>query len=172
MGIDNPVHLIFLAAVALLVLGPKRLPEVARSLGKGIRDFREAMSDGSTGGFLHVQDDGLAGDPGSAAPAAPMSAPVAPPDAEVVADSSPARDAAPEDGGWGAVHTGAENVPSGAGWGAIHTGTETTSPAGGVADHYAVQSHGIEAIDAGDPPQPVDPGEPVRSGDAPDRRPL
>ncbi len=47
MGIENPVHLLFIAAVALLVLGPKRLPEVARSLGKGIREFREAMSDGS-----------------------------------------------------------------------------------------------------------------------------
>ena len=49
MGIDNPVHLIFLAAVALLVLGPRRLPEVARSLGKGIREFREAMNVGSAG---------------------------------------------------------------------------------------------------------------------------
>ncbi|MGO9248112.1 MAG: twin-arginine translocase TatA/TatE family subunit [Solirubrobacteraceae bacterium] len=47
MGIDNPVHLIFLAAVALLVLGPRRLPEVARSLGKGIREFREAMNVGA-----------------------------------------------------------------------------------------------------------------------------
>ena len=47
MGIENPVHLLFIAAVALLVLGPKRLPEVARSLGKGIREFREAMSDGA-----------------------------------------------------------------------------------------------------------------------------
>ncbi len=50
MGIDNPVHLIFLAAVALLVLGPRRLPEVARSLGKGLREFRDAMSAGSAGG--------------------------------------------------------------------------------------------------------------------------
>jgi len=50
MGIENPVHLIFLGAVALLVLGPKRLPEVARSLGRGIREFREAMNDGSAGG--------------------------------------------------------------------------------------------------------------------------
>lgn len=30
--------------VALLVLGPKRLPEVGRSLGKGLRDFRSALS--------------------------------------------------------------------------------------------------------------------------------
>jgi sec-independent protein translocase protein TatA len=49
MGIENPVHLIFLVAVALLVLGPRRLPEVARSLGKGIREFRDAMSEGSAG---------------------------------------------------------------------------------------------------------------------------
>jgi sec-independent protein translocase protein TatA len=47
MGIENPVHLLFLGGVALLVLGPKRLPEVARSLGRGIREFREAMSEGS-----------------------------------------------------------------------------------------------------------------------------
>jgi sec-independent protein translocase protein TatA len=44
MGIENPVHLLFIAAVALVVLGPKRLPEVARALGQGIREFRDAMS--------------------------------------------------------------------------------------------------------------------------------
>lgn len=43
MGIDNPVHLIFLGAVALIVLGPKRLPELARALGKGMREFKQAM---------------------------------------------------------------------------------------------------------------------------------
>jgi sec-independent protein translocase protein TatA len=48
MGIDNPVHLIFIAAVALIVLGPKRLPELARSLGHGIREFRESMSEASS----------------------------------------------------------------------------------------------------------------------------
>ena len=43
MGLENPVHLIFIAAVALIVLGPKRLPEIARALGKGIREFRESV---------------------------------------------------------------------------------------------------------------------------------
>ena len=43
MGIESPVHLLFLAAVALVVLGPKRLPELARALGKGMREFREAL---------------------------------------------------------------------------------------------------------------------------------
>lgn len=43
MGIESPVHLLFLGAVALMVLGPKRLPELARALGKGIREFRESI---------------------------------------------------------------------------------------------------------------------------------
>ena len=45
MGIGNPVHLMFIAAVALIVLGPKRLPELARSLGNGMREFRDSMSE-------------------------------------------------------------------------------------------------------------------------------
>lgn len=40
----QPTHLLFILVVALLVLGPKRLPEAGRALGKGIRDFRSAMS--------------------------------------------------------------------------------------------------------------------------------
>jgi sec-independent protein translocase protein TatA len=48
MGIVNPIHLIFVAVIALIVLGPKRLPELARSLGHGIREFREALSEGSS----------------------------------------------------------------------------------------------------------------------------
>lgn len=40
----QPTHLLFVLVIALLVLGPKRLPEVGRSLGKGIRDFRNALS--------------------------------------------------------------------------------------------------------------------------------
>jgi sec-independent protein translocase protein TatA len=43
VGIENPVHLLFIGAVALVVLGPKRLPELARALGKGIREFRESI---------------------------------------------------------------------------------------------------------------------------------
>ncbi|HUO73679.1 MAG TPA: twin-arginine translocase TatA/TatE family subunit [Solirubrobacteraceae bacterium] len=40
----QPTHLLFVLVIALLVLGPKRLPEVGRSLGKGLRDFRNAMN--------------------------------------------------------------------------------------------------------------------------------
>lgn len=47
MGIESPVHLLFLGAVALIVLGPRRLPDLARALGKGIREFRESIDLGS-----------------------------------------------------------------------------------------------------------------------------
>jgi len=41
----QPTHLLFVLVIALLVLGPKRLPEVGRALGRGLRDFRHALSD-------------------------------------------------------------------------------------------------------------------------------
>ena len=40
----QPTHLLFVLVVALLVLGPKRLPEASRAIGKGIRDFRMAVT--------------------------------------------------------------------------------------------------------------------------------
>ncbi len=43
-GIGMPELLVILV-VALLVLGPKRLPEVARSLGRGMAEFRRASSE-------------------------------------------------------------------------------------------------------------------------------
>jgi Tat protein translocase TatB subunit len=43
-GIGLPELLVILV-VALLVLGPKRLPEVARTLGKGLAEFRKATAD-------------------------------------------------------------------------------------------------------------------------------
>jgi TatA/E family protein of Tat protein translocase len=74
MGIENPVHLLFIAAVALVVLGPRRLPELARSLGRGIREFRDAMSDGSATGAPHT--------PTPSAPVAPAEAVVVEPPPE------------------------------------------------------------------------------------------
>ncbi len=40
----QPTHLLLVLVVALLVLGPKRLPEVGRQLGNGLRDFRSAIN--------------------------------------------------------------------------------------------------------------------------------
>ena len=40
----GPMEVLIVLIVALLVLGPKRLPDVGRSLGKGIRGFKETIS--------------------------------------------------------------------------------------------------------------------------------
>jgi sec-independent protein translocase protein TatA len=44
MGLDNPIHLAFLLILLLLVFGAKRLPEMGRSLGSGMRGFKDALS--------------------------------------------------------------------------------------------------------------------------------
>ncbi|MBI5503388.1 MAG: twin-arginine translocase TatA/TatE family subunit [Deltaproteobacteria bacterium] len=44
----GPTELLVILVIALLVLGPKRLPELAHSLGKGLAEFRKATSDLST----------------------------------------------------------------------------------------------------------------------------
>ena len=43
-GLFQPMHLIVIFAVALLVFGPKKLPELGKGLGDGIRGFKSAMS--------------------------------------------------------------------------------------------------------------------------------
>jgi len=44
LGLENPIHLVFLLLVVLLVFGAKRLPEMGRSLGSGMRGFKDALS--------------------------------------------------------------------------------------------------------------------------------
>ncbi len=43
MGALSPVHLILILLIALLVIGPGKLPETGAALGHAIRDFRQAM---------------------------------------------------------------------------------------------------------------------------------
>ena len=43
-NILSPTHLLLVLGVALLFLGPKRLPEVGRGLGSAIRDFKGSLS--------------------------------------------------------------------------------------------------------------------------------
>jgi len=44
LGLENPIHILFLLLVLLLVFGAKRLPELGRSLGIGMRGFKDALS--------------------------------------------------------------------------------------------------------------------------------
>jgi sec-independent protein translocase protein TatA len=44
MGLDNPIHIAFLLIVLLMVFGAKRLPEMGKSLGSGMRGFKDALN--------------------------------------------------------------------------------------------------------------------------------
>ncbi len=119
MGIENPVHLIFIGVIALLVLGPKRLPELARALGHGIREFRQAIN--VDGEDLH--------------------APIVEPAVSQTPISQPALE-----------------PPS-------HTPLALAHEHGDALDSTAEEEP--QAASA-----PVDPAEPIRSGNAPDSGPL
>jgi sec-independent protein translocase protein TatA len=43
-SILQPTHLIILLIVALLLLGPKRLPEAGRAVGQGLKEFKSSIS--------------------------------------------------------------------------------------------------------------------------------
>jgi sec-independent protein translocase protein TatA len=47
MGLDNPIHIAFLVVILLLVFGAKRLPEMGRSLGSGMRGFKDSLDGGA-----------------------------------------------------------------------------------------------------------------------------
>ena len=44
-GLFQPTHLIIIFAIALLVFGPKKLPELGKGLGEGIKALKEGMKD-------------------------------------------------------------------------------------------------------------------------------
>ena len=74
MGAVSPIHLIIVLVIALLILGPGKLPEVGAALGKSIREFKKAteMQDVTSISAPVVSP------PSSVAPGAVAVAPVAP----------------------------------------------------------------------------------------------
>jgi TatA/E family protein of Tat protein translocase len=72
----GPLELVIILVIALLILGPGRLPDVGSALGKGLREFRKASSD--------IQDS-VNVDTSPLPPDAPPAAPVATPTTAVVA---------------------------------------------------------------------------------------
>ena len=61
-GLFQPMHLLLIAGIALLMFGPRKLPELGKGLGEGIRGFKSALN-----GTL---------EPAASEPAAPASTPV------------------------------------------------------------------------------------------------
>ena len=72
MGLDNPIHILFLLILLLLVFGAKRLPEMGRSLGTGLRGFKDSLS----GADAHRADVAQASPPVGTAQALPVEVPV------------------------------------------------------------------------------------------------
>jgi sec-independent protein translocase protein TatA len=66
----GPMELILVLVIALVVLGPKRLPEAGKALGKGLREFKDSVS----GIADHHDDDDEDGEP-AALPADRSAAP-------------------------------------------------------------------------------------------------
>ena len=57
MGLDNPIHLALLLVILLMVFGAKRLPEMGRSLGSGLRGFKESIN-GDTTTMARIDEQG------------------------------------------------------------------------------------------------------------------
>ncbi len=99
MGLENPLHILLLLLVVLLVFGAKRLPELGRSLGEGMRGFKDSISGTGTSSdqippqtSAPVQVSPVPPSPAAPAPpspGAPQSPPVADPP-QPVAGAHPA----------------------------------------------------------------------------------
>ena len=48
-GLLQPTHLIFILLIVLILFGPGKLPELGKGLGKGIREFKDALRGGMSG---------------------------------------------------------------------------------------------------------------------------
>jgi sec-independent protein translocase protein TatA len=90
----GPGELILILIIGLVVLGPGKLPDVAASLGKSVREFRKAATDVTEAGKLDAPPATPATPvPSAPAPAAPAAAP--PAAADAAREPGPAHDSNP-----------------------------------------------------------------------------
>jgi sec-independent protein translocase protein TatA len=74
MASIGPLEVAIVLIIALVILGPKKLPDMGRSVGKGMREFKDAVTGG---GHDEPEPATLAAADPVAAPAAPVAAPAA-----------------------------------------------------------------------------------------------
>jgi sec-independent protein translocase protein TatA len=101
MGLDNPLHIAFLVVILLLVFGAKRLPEIGRSLGSGMREFKTSVTGEANQSQQTLPPAGAQQQPAPPAqapqpPAAQAPAPLAPPAPAPAAEPVSAPGAPPE----------------------------------------------------------------------------
>ena len=95
MGLDNPLHIAFLVVILLLVFGARRLPEIGRSLGSGMREFKDSITSEAKGQPELTQGtQQQPSQPVQAAPAQPVQAAPAQP-AQAPAPAAPQAPAEP-----------------------------------------------------------------------------
>jgi sec-independent protein translocase protein TatA len=75
LGNIGPLEILVVLIIALIVFGPKRLPELGNSLGKGIREFKESV----TGENKDDEDDDVKAISASQATTTPVPPPTTPP---------------------------------------------------------------------------------------------
>jgi sec-independent protein translocase protein TatA len=93
MGLDNPLHIAFILIIVLLVFGAKRLPELGRSLGTGMREFKDSIS-GDSRPTISQSAQQPPAPPQPVAAQAPVAAPPAPAPAQgAQAPAEPAQQA-------------------------------------------------------------------------------
>ncbi len=56
-GLFQPMHLLIILAIALVVFGPSRLPEMGKALGKSVRDFKKALSGDEKDSAIEIKKD-------------------------------------------------------------------------------------------------------------------
>ena len=91
----GPLELILVLAIALLVIGPGKLPQVGKSIGESIREFRKATTDVQEAAKVDLSPIAPAATP---APAPATPAPVAPAATPAATAALPASDPAPAAG--------------------------------------------------------------------------
>jgi sec-independent protein translocase protein TatA len=93
MGLDNPLHIAFLVVILLLVFGARRLPEIGRSLGTGMREFKDSVTGESKQAQLTQSTQAAVppAAPPAAQPAAQPQAAAQPAPAPVPAPAPPAQ---------------------------------------------------------------------------------
>ena len=77
MGAISPLHLLIVLVVALVVIGPRKLPETGAAIGKALREFREATREDppTAGAGPTAAVPAPAGDPAPAAAVAAIASP-------------------------------------------------------------------------------------------------
>jgi sec-independent protein translocase protein TatA len=94
----TPTHLIFLLLIALLLFGAKRLPEIGRSLGTGMREFKDSVTTSDNKVETHSElPPPVATAPVASAPVAAAPVPAGPTAPAVAPEAAPAEPQASPD---------------------------------------------------------------------------